>query len=172
MNKPKRPHGDSPWALAAQAEWDLLFGTESIFADNNASGCPLKIWKNSEGKYELSLKIPPQNSTKGWFWISGKRKYAPLTNSYIENQIVKILPTDSIVTTGIVCAGGITIKATPGKWVATQFVPKLKNDGTDNPAYIPQLPLPSGDYDPDNAANFWELVTPSDLCVDGSSVIV
>jgi len=107
------------------------------------------------------------SSPAGWFWIKGKRKYNPTVDSYKESQIVKILNDDDVVVTGLVCTGSaIPVKATPGKWVALQAVPVLKNDGTDNPAMIPQLPMPAG-TDPDNAGNYWEFISPATVCVGG-----
>jgi len=110
----------------------------------------------------------------GWYWESDKRLYGnPTVNSYTENQVVKILETDAIVTTGIVCTGSVTpVMATAGKWVCLQDVPVLKNDGTDNPAYIPSLPAVSGSLDPDNSGNYWEFLTPSSICVNGSTVTI
>lgn len=113
-------------------------------------------------------------SISGWYWEEGSRLYGnPTANSYSENQVVKILETDSIVTTGIVCAGsGTAVMATAGKWVCLQDVPALKNDGTDLAAYIPHLPAVSGSLDPDNAGNYWEFLTPSSICVNGTTVLI
>lgn len=113
-------------------------------------------------------------SITGWYWEEGSRLYGdPTANSYSKNQVVKILETDSIVTTGIVCAGSATaVMATAGKWVCLQDVPALKNDGTDNPAYIPHLPAVSGSLDPDNAGNYWEFLTPSSICVNGATITI
>jgi len=110
----------------------------------------------------------------GWYWDDGKKLYGdPTVNNYSKNQIVKILETDSIVTTGIVCAGSATaVKATAGKWVCLQNVSVLKNDGTDNPAYIPAIPAASGSLDPDNANNYWEFLTPSSICVNGATTAI
>lgn len=107
------------------------------------------------------------SSPAGWFWIKGKRKYNPTVDGYKESQIVKILSSDAMVTTGLVCTGSaVPVKATPGKWVALQAVPVLVA-GSANPAMIPQLPMPGGDSDPDNAGNYWEFISPATLCVGG-----
>ena len=113
-------------------------------------------------------------SITGWYWEEGSRLYGdPTANSYSENQVVKVLETNTTVTTGIVCAGSATaVMATAGKWVCLQDVPALKNDGTDNPAYIPHLPAVSGSLDPDNAGNYWEFLTPSSICVNGTTVLI
>jgi hypothetical protein len=112
--------------------------------------------------------------TSGWYWESGSRLYGdPTVNSYSENQVVKILESDSIVTTGIVCEGSSTpVTAVAGKWVCVQDVPVLLNNGHDNPAYIPTLPIVSGSGDPDNSNNYWELITPSNICVNGATTAI
>ena len=113
-------------------------------------------------------------SVSGWYWEEGSRLYGdPTANSYSKNQVVKVLETDAIVTTGIVCVGsGTPVMATAGKWVCLQDVPILKNDKTDLAAYIPHLPAVSGSLDPDNAGNYWEFLTPSSICVNGTTVTI
>lgn len=115
-------------------------------------------------------------TTTGWFWTESKRLYGdPTANSYKKNQVVKILETDSIVTTGIVCAGSATaVKATAGKWICLQDVPTISaTDPTNNnPAYIPAIPAVSGSLDPDNAGNYWEFLTPSSICVNGATTTI
>ena len=112
----------------------------------------------------------------GWFWTDGKKLYGdPTANSYTKNQIVKILESDAIVTTGIVCAGSATaVKATPGKWVCLKNVPTLSatEPTGNNPAYIPAIPAVSGSLDPDNAGNYWEFLTPSSICVNGATITI
>jgi len=110
----------------------------------------------------------------GWMLVDGKKLYGdPTVNSYKKNQVVKILESDSIVTTGIVCLGSFSAtKAVAGKWVCLQDVPVLLNDGTDDPAYIPTVPADSGSLDPDNTGNYWEFITPSSICAGGSTVTI
>jgi hypothetical protein len=115
---------------------------------------------------ENGLFIRGLGDSNGWFWIKGKRLYKPTEYGSAVDQIQKVLEDQAEVETGIVCAGSDTpVKATPGKFVALKTVPKLKNDGTDNPNWIPQLPMPGG-TDPDNVLNFWEWIGPSSVCVD------
>lgn len=160
---PKLPSGQTPKFFFMRCLWFAIWGGKFPFQDTDTVKC---IFEN--GYY--GFKAAPQNNGggSGWFWRKGSRLYGdPAKNSYQENQVVKILETDSIVTAGIVCAGSATpVKAQPGKWVATRNVKSLKNDGTDNPALIPQIPQLSGSLDPDNAGNFWELITPSSVCLD------
>jgi len=127
----------------------------------------IKVEQTTRGiKFHAKIPPPSKGSTSGWFWIKGKRKYDPTVDSYKESQIVKILNSDAMVTTGLVCTGSaIPVKATPGKWVALQAVPVLVA-GSANPAMIPQLPMPAG-TDPDNTGNYWEFISPATVCVGG-----
>jgi len=117
-----------------------------------------------------------QSGVSGWYWNDNQKLYGdPTVNNYSKNQVVKILETDSIVTTGIVCAGSATaVKATAGKWVCLQDVPTLSaTDSTNNnPAYIPAIPAVSGSLNPDNAGNYWEFLTPSSICVNGATIAI
>jgi hypothetical protein len=97
----------------------------------------------------------------------------PTTQGYTAGIFYKLLDTDFAVTDGYVCAGSSTpVKATAGKWLCLKDVPALKNDGSDLPNYLPTLPAASGSLDPDNALNYWEFFTPSQICVDGTPTSV
>lgn len=114
-------------------------------------------------------KIPPAGQSQG---VTCK-SYNP-TKACTAGVFYKLLDSDSIVTTGIVCVGSATaVKATAGKYLCLKSVPALKNDGTDQPYYIPQIPDASGSLVPDdpsgslaaeNANKYWELFTPSQIC--------
>ena len=105
--------------------------------------------------------------------LTSCKSYDP-TKACSAGIFYKILDTDSIVTAGIVCAGSASpVKATAGKYLCLKAVPALKNDGTDKPYYIPQIPDASGSLVPDdpsgnlaaaNANKYWELFTPSQIC--------
>ena len=97
----------------------------------------------------------------------------PTTQGYEEGIFYKILDSDDIVTTGIVCAGSATpVKATAGKYLCLKSVPKIILTGhtgynagvTDSPYFIPQIPDASGSLDPADANKYWELFTPSQIC--------
>ena len=156
---PPKPAGVHPRSHFRRIVWECLIGGK--FPIKGKDGIKVEFLN---GIYWIS-GILRSGGNLGWFWKKGERLYSPLTRGTEENQIVKILATDTMVTDGIACAGAVTQKAMPGKWVATQPVPKLKDDGTDNPLHIPQFYTSK---DPDNAGVFWELVTPSNVCVDGS----
>jgi|GEM_PF-5010454 len=163
--RPQLPSGNSPRMFFARCVWWALWGGRFPFASSDTVTV-----EYTNGHYSFKAKPASSGSAAGWMWVDKKKLYGdPTVNSYVKNQVVKLLDTDFAVATGYVCAGSAShITATAGKWVCLQAVPKLKNDGTDNPAYIPQIPAVSGSLDPDNAGNYWELITPSSLCVAGS----
>ena len=89
----------------------------------------------------------------------------PTLQGYDDGIFYKILDSDSIVTTGIVCAGSATpVTATAGLWLCLKSVPALKNDGNDLAYYIPQIPDASGSLDPANANKYWQMFAPSQIC--------
>jgi hypothetical protein len=92
--------------------------------------------------------------------------YAPTTTGYTRGQWVKVTEDSDMAVTGIVCAGSVLQKATPGKFVCLKSTPILNDDGADDTRHIPQLPMPGG-TDPDNEDNFWEWISPSSVCIDG-----
>lgn len=167
--KPVKPDGDTPFALFVKWIWDLL--ANGKFPIRGVGGIKVQY---TEGYYQISGGGGSQAGVSGWMWVDGKKLYGdPTVNSYKKNQVVKILESDSIVTTGIVCLGSFSAtKAVAGKWVCLQDVPVLLNDGTDDPAYIPTVPADSGSLDPDNTGNYWEFITPSSICAGGSTVTI
>jgi len=91
---------------------------------------------------------------KGWYWPSGEEVYDE-TKTYSRQQVVFVQPTHALVTTGI-DNGGTTVFAVAGLWVCTQAT-----DGTT--ATMPTWPLPDA-TDPGNAANYWWLISASQVC--------
>lgn len=79
-------------------------------------------------------------------------------NGYTEGEIVVVLPSASIVTTGAASAddAGATVMASGGIWVALQDVsPVLHSTGPDVYWYhIPKLPMPD-ETDMDSTSNYW-----------------
>ena len=138
----------------ARCVWWCIWGGRFPFRDTDT----VKV-DNSGGFYSFNAK-PSRNASQG---VTCKT-YDP-TKACTAGVFYKLLDSDSIVATGIVCAGSATpVTAIAGKWLCLKSVPVLANDGTDLAKYIPTLPAASGSLDPDNADNYWEFFTPSQIC--------
>ena len=148
---PPRPVGEDEEALGLQALWDMLFDPRrSIFRDTPT----LKFGKQADGTYVPFLKVNPAGGNQGWFWPAGGEVYDE-TKTYSRQQVVFVPPAHALVTTGI-DNDGTTVFAVAGLWVCTQAT-----DGTT--ATMPTWPLPDA-TDPGNAANYWWLISPSQVC--------
>ena len=100
----------------------------------------------------------PEHAGKPPARFASPRTYAK-ENFYSEGEIVIILPSADIVSTGAASAddGGDIVKASAGVWIALQGIPIESG-----PQYhIPKLPMPD-ETDMDSTSNYWLRISP--LC--------
>ena len=123
---------------------------------------------DSQGHAILTVPVPPATTstgtnTSGWHWTAGERNYNPGT-SYVEQQVVYVSPDSSAATSGLMDAGSLSLqKAIPGTYVCLQATSGTVIGGT--PYYnVPRIPYPTPG-NPDDAANFWWMVTPDIQCI-------
>lgn len=132
-----------------QAVWEILFNGQLPLSNSDTVK-----WNYSNGKYYATAAQQSGGGTgDGDDWAK-PIVWSP-TKSYKRGEVVVILPTNLVVTTGYVDSVSFVVtKSIAGTWKCTQDSTPATSPVTTN---VPQWPLPSqfGNSSPDGPINYW-----------------